>query len=80
MAERVLRVTATGAVTGAFIVAEERPDERPDERLVIVPDLSDEAMFAQWGTNPSSVENYKCAVTPEEFTTFEAQHGPPDGG
>jgi hypothetical protein len=75
MAERVLRVTATGAVTGAFIVAE----ERPDERLVIVPDLGDEAMFAQWGTNPSSVENYKRAVTPEEFTTFETQHGQPDG-
>ncbi len=75
MSDRVLRVTATGAVTGAFIVAE----ERPDERLVIVPDLSDEAMFAQWGTNPTSVENYKRAVTPEEFTTFEAQHGPPDG-
>jgi hypothetical protein len=75
MSERVLRVTATGAVTGAFIVAE----ERPDQRLVIVPDLGDEAMFAQWGANPSSVENYKRAVTPEEFTTFEAQHGPPDG-
>jgi len=74
MAERVLRVTATGAVTGAFIVAE----EHPDERLVIVPDLGDEAMFAQWGANPSSVENYKRAVTPEEFTTFAAQHAPPD--
>jgi hypothetical protein len=66
MAESVLRVTATGAVTGAFIVTE----ECPDERLVIVPDLSDEAMFAQWGANPSSVENYKRAVTPEEFATF----------
>jgi hypothetical protein len=75
MAEPVLRVTATGAVTGAFIVAE----ERPDEHLVIVPDLSDEAMFAQWGTNPGSVENYKRAVSTEEFTTFEAQHGQPDG-
>jgi hypothetical protein len=52
--------------------------ERPDGRLVIVPDLGDEAMFAQWGANLSSVENYKQAVTPEEFAVLEAQHGLPD--
>jgi hypothetical protein len=74
MAERVLRVTASGAVTGAFIVAE----ERRDESLVIVPDLSDEAMCAEWGTNPNSVENYKRAVTAGEFAKFETRRGTPD--